>query len=274
MKQNTREKIISIIMIPVCLLYAYPFFLLVITTFKTRSDNAFNPFGLPSEWVISNYKALFETAPIVQSFFNSLFVTGSSVLLILMLGAMAAYPVVFNPHRKNRGVMLYLVLGFMIPFQSILIPLMELMTSLKLVNQLWGLSLFYAGAGCSMTFFLTVGFMRGIPLEIAEAARIDGASVAGVFYRIILPLLKPVITTSAIFHATSIWNDFLAPLMFINSSNKATMIVQTYRAKSQFGVNWPMFMTFTVISLLPIVIFFLILQKYILKGLSAGAVKG
>ena len=119
-----------------------------------------------------------------------------------------------------------------------------------------------------------MGYMKGISFELNEAALIDGCSIFGIYWRIILPLLKPVIATAAIFHSMAIWNDFLAPLMFLNSADKATLVLQAYRAKSQFGVNWPMFMTFTVIVLIPALVFFLVMQKNILKGLSAGAVKG
>ena len=272
-KRKARGVIINLIVWLLCLVHFYPFFYMLINTFKTRQDGAFNPMGLPKVWVLDNYVEVFTTVPVFRSFFNTLLITVCSVLLFILFGTMAAYPVVYNKNKFNKVVMIYLLLGFMIPFQSILIPLFQTMTNMGLINKLIGLVCFYT-AGCSMTFFLTMGYMKGISFELNEAALIDGCSIFGIYWRIILPLLKPVIATAAIFHSMAIWNDFLAPLMFLNSADKATLVLQAYRAKSQFGVNWPMFMTFTVIVLIPALVFFLVMQKNILKGLSAGAVKG
>ncbi|MBW7454866.1 carbohydrate ABC transporter permease [Paenibacillus sepulcri] len=264
---------LDILMLPVGLLTFFPFYLVIVNTFKSEQETAARPMSLPTTWDFSNYAQVFEQTSIVQSFGNSLVVTVVSVLLMVLIGAMAAYPVVFNPGRLNHYVMLYLLLGFMIPFQTTLIPLFQLMTDLNLVDRLYGLIALYTG-GAVFVFFLMLGYMKTIPKELSEAAIIDGSSIWGIFWRIILPLLKPITVTSIIFQTMWIWNDFLAPMLFLGSRSNSTLVLEIYKAKGEFSVNWPLFMTMTVITLIPIFIFFILMQKQIVKGIVGGAVKG
>lgn len=274
--KKTFEKrlwILDIIMLPAGLIAFFPFYLIIVNTFKTMQDAARSPMALPSKWIFKNYVQVFEETSILQSFWNSFIITVCSVLLIVLIGAMAAYPVVFNANRLTRFAMLYLLAGFMIPFQATLIPLFQLMSDLHLIDKISGLIILYT-SGSVFVFFLMTGYMKSIPKELPEAAVIDGCSVWGIFWRIIFPLLKPITITSIIFQTMWIWNDFLAPMLFLNSSSKSTLVLQIYKAKGEFTVDWPMFMTLTVITLVPIFIFFIIMQKHIVKGIAAGAVKG
>ncbi|MGG1639185.1 carbohydrate ABC transporter permease [Paenibacillus sp. FSL K6-3182] len=274
--KKTFEKrlwILDIIMLPAGLIAFFPFYLIIVNTFKTMQDAARSPMALPSKWIFKNYIQVFEETSILQSFWNSFIITVCSVVLIVLIGAMAAYPVVFNANRLTRFAMLYLLAGFMIPFQATLIPLFQLMSDLHLIDKISGLIILYT-SGSVFVFFLMTGYMKSIPRELPEAAVIDGCSVWGIFWRIIFPLLKPITITSIIFQTMWIWNDFLAPMLFLNSSSKSTLVLQIYKAKGEFTVDWPMFMTLTVITLVPIFIFFIIMQKHIVKGIAAGAVKG
>ncbi|MGO4695812.1 carbohydrate ABC transporter permease [Paenibacillus sp. 2TAB26] len=274
--KKTFEKrlwILDIIMLPAGLIAFFPFYLIIVNTFKTMQDAARSPMALPSKWIFKNYVQVFEETSILQSFWNSFIITVCSVVLIVLIGAMAAYPVVFNANRLTRFAMLYLLAGFMIPFQATLIPLFQLMSDLRLIDKISGLIILYT-SGSVFVFFLMTGYMKSIPKELPEAAVIDGCSVWGIFWRIIFPLLKPITITSIIFQTMWIWNDFLAPMLFLNSSSKSTLVLQIYKAKGEFTVDWPMFMTLTVITLVPIFIFFIIMQKHIVKGIAAGAVKG
>ncbi|AFH60802.1 carbohydrate ABC transporter permease [Paenibacillus caseinilyticus] len=268
-----RKWLLDVLMLPFGLLTFFPFYLILINTVKTPTETAINPMSLPKNWDFSNYIKVFEETPLLRSFGNSLFITVISVLLMVLIGAMAAYPVVYNPNRLNKVIVVYLLAGFLIPFQTTLIPLFELMTDFGLINKLWGLIILYMG-GAVFVFFLVSGYMRTLPKELSEAAIIDGCSVWGVFWRIILPLLQPITMTSIIYQTMWIWNDFLAPMLFLNSQDKATLVLQVYKAKGEFSVNWPLFMTLTVIVLVPIFIFFLFMQKHIVKGIVGGAIKG
>jgi raffinose/stachyose/melibiose transport system permease protein len=273
MESDKRRWLLDLLMLPAGIVAFFPFYLIIINTFKTMQDTAKNPVGFPSKWIFENYVQVFEETAVLRSFGNTLTITFFSVVLIVLIGAMGAYPVVFNANRLTRLAMLYLLAGFMIPFQATLIPLFQLMSDLRLIDKHYGLILLYT-SGSVFVFFLMTGYMRTIPRELSEAAVMDGCSVRGIFWRIILPLLKPITMTSVIFETMWIWNDFLAPMLFLNSASKSTLVLQIYKAKGEFNVQWPMFMTLTVITLIPIFIFFLLMQKHIVKGIAAGAVKG
>jgi raffinose/stachyose/melibiose transport system permease protein len=272
-ESGKRSWLLDLLMLPAGIVAFFPFYLIIVNTFKTMQETARNPIALPSKWIFTNYIEVFEETAVLRSFGNTLTITFFSVVLIVLIGAMGAYPVVFNPNRITRAAMLYLLAGFMIPFQATLIPLFQLMSDLRLIDKHYGLILLYT-SGSVFVFFLMMGYMRTIPRDLPEAAVIDGCSVWGIFWRIILPLLKPITITSVIFETMWIWNDFLAPMLFLNSSSKSTLVLQIYKAKGEFNVQWPMFMTLTVITLIPIFIFFLLMQKHIVKGIAAGAVKG
>ncbi|WP_166244985.1 carbohydrate ABC transporter permease [Paenibacillus turpanensis] len=271
--EHKRSWLLDLVMLPIGLITFFPFYYILINTFKTMKETAASPLHLPKQWVFTNYVTVFQETPLLRSFGNTLTITVISVLLMVLIGAMAAYPIVYNPGRVNRIVMLYLLAGFMIPFQTTLIPLFQLMTDLQLVDRLYGLIMLYLG-GAVFVFFLMMGYMKTIPRELSEAAIIDGCGIAGIFWRIILPLLKPITVTCIIFQTMWIWNDFLAPMLFLNSRSNATLVLQIYTAKGEFSVNWPMFMTLTVITLVPIFIFFIVMQKQIVKGIVGGAIKG
>lgn len=274
MRQSNRNHwLLDVLMLPIGLLMFFPFYIIIVNTFKTEMETLRSPLSLPTEWVFSNYARVFEETPILRSFGNSLFLTVTSVVLMVLIGAMAAYPMVYNRTRLNRMIMVYLLLGFMVPFQTLLVPLFQLMTQFRLIDRLYGLVTLYLG-GSVFVFFLILGYMRTIPKELSEAATIDGCSIQGIFWRIILPLLKPITVTSAVFQTMWIWNDFLSPMLFLSTRENTTLVLEIYRAKGEFTVNWPMFMTMTVITLIPVFIFFIFMQKQIVKGIVGGAVKG
>ncbi|MCA0758193.1 carbohydrate ABC transporter permease [Paenibacillus sp. N4] len=274
MTESARKSwLLDILMLPVGLVTFFPFYLIIVNTLKSPVETAANPMSLPTKLNFDTYARVFKEIPLAQSFGNSLVITIVSVLLMVLIGAMAAYPIVFNPGKLNRVIMGYLLAGFLIPFQTTLIPLFELMTDFRLIDKLYGLIFIYMG-GAVFVFFLMMGYMKTIPKELPEAAIIDGCTVGGIFWRIIFPLLKPITVTAIIYQTMWVWNDFLAPMLFLNSSDNATLVLQVYKAKGEFAVDWPLFMTLTVIVLIPIFIFFILMQKQIVKGIVGGAVKG
>lgn len=263
----------DLFILPVCAVFLYPFYFLVVSTFKTLREVSYNPTALPASLYLGNYIEVFEKTPIFMAFRNTFFLTVCSVLLIVLIGEMAAYPIVFNPKRFNHAMLVYLMLGFLVPFQAILLSLFEVMQALNLLDSLLGMIVFYAN-GSALTVFLAVGYMRSIPKELNEAAIVDGASPARIFFQIILPLMKSITITSIIFNTMWIWNDFIAPNIFLNSRANTTLVLEVFRAKGQFTTNWPIFMTLSVVTIFPVFVFYCFMQKYIIKGLTAGAVKG
>jgi raffinose/stachyose/melibiose transport system permease protein len=186
---------------------------------------------------------------------------------------MAAYSIVMRRTRSSRRIHVVLLLALAVPFQVTLIPIYEALVSLHLIDSLNGLVVIYCG-GAIFSYFLIQGYMLTIPYEIIEAARIDGCGTVRMYWRIVLPLIRPVLVTVGIFQTIWVWNDFLAPSVFIISPQNYTLVLQVYQAVGQYTTNWPAFMTLTVLSLIPITIFFLWMQRHIVSGLAAGAVKG
>jgi raffinose/stachyose/melibiose transport system permease protein len=263
----------ELVMLVVSAIYLYPFYYLFINTIKSTQEAAFHPLALPKNIVFSSYISIFENTPLLNSFKNTFVITACSVMLIVLFGSMAAYTISFRPNKLNRFLMFYLLAGFMIPVQSSLIPLFEIMIKLHLIDKLYGVILLYT-QGCVFAFFLYLGFMRTFPKELEEAAVIDGCGPFQVFTRIVFPLLKPITTTVIIYHTMWIWNDFLFVNQFLNSRKNGTLILEIFRAKGQFSTDWSAFMAMLVLILLPSLIFFLFMQKHIVKGLMGGAIKG
>lgn len=263
----------DLFILPICVVFLYPFYFLVISTFKTLREVSYNPTAFPASLYLGNYVEVFQKTPILLAFRNTFFLTLCSVLLIVVIGEMAAYPIAFNSNKFNNAMLVYLMLGFLVPFQAILLSLFEVMQSLHLLDSLPGMIAFYAN-GSALTVFLAVGYMRSIPRELNEAAIVDGAGPARIFFQIIFPLMKSITTTSIIFNTMWIWNDFIAPNIFLNSRTNTTLVLEVFRAKGQFTTNWPIFMTLSVVTIFPIFIFYCFMQKHIIKGLTAGAVKG
>jgi raffinose/stachyose/melibiose transport system permease protein len=260
-------------MLVVSAIYLYPFYYLFINTIKSTQEAAYHPLALPRNIVFSSYINIFENTPLLNSFKNTFIITACSVMLIVLFGSMAAYTISFRPNKLNRFLMFYLLAGFMIPVQSSLIPLFEIMIKLHLIDKLYGVILLYT-QGCVFAFFLYLGFMRTFPKELEEAAVIDGCGPFQVFTRIVFPLLKPITTTVIIYHTMWIWNDFMFVNQFLNSRKNGTLILEIFRAKGQFSTDWSAFMAMLVLILLPSLIFFLFMQKHIVKGLMGGAIKG
>jgi raffinose/stachyose/melibiose transport system permease protein len=273
---NTKERtspLTAVIMIPVGLIMALPLYYIVVNTFKTQEEMSSSPFALPTQLFLDNYATVFGTVPLVQSFANTLFVTILSLVLMLIIGSMAAYGMIIGNTRFNRWFGAALILGFIIPTQSTLIPLYRLLVRIGLIDTLTGLVFLYS-AGSIFCYFLIQGYMKSIPYDLIEAARIDGANAFSIYWRIVLPLIRPILVTVAVFQTMWIWNDFLTPNVFLVSPEKSTLVLQVYKSVGEFTTDWPSFMTLSVLALLPMVVFFVFTQRHIVSGLLAGGVKG
>lgn len=276
-KKNKKIRILPIIgeaiMLMLCLVVVFPFYYLVVNTLKTAQDAAFNPISLPQELYFDNYIEAFEQMKFFNAFKNTLILTVCSMILVIIIGAMAAYPVARRKHFVFKAIMMYFLLGFMIPVQTTMVPLFLIMQKLKLVNRIIGMIILYT-SGCTFAFFLYQGFIKTVPLELEESAIIDGCSPWMAFWKIVFPLLKPITTTIAIFHVMGTWNDFILPFLFLHSRNVSTLTLEIYRGVGEFTNNWPIMLSTMVIVLLPLVIFYIFAQRYIISGLTSGALKG
>lgn len=264
----------EIIMVLLALVFLIPFYFLFVNSVKTFSDLLTNSASWPKSFEWHNYARAWEITNFPKAFTNSLIVTVISNAVLSMFSAMAAYRMVRHNSRFNRFLFAIFVAAMVIPFQSIMIPLVKVMSSLNLMNSIPGLIIAYLGFGVPLSVFLFHGFVKSIPLEIEEAARVDGTSIYGTFFRIVLPLMKPMFVTVIILNTLWIWNDYLLPSLVLQSADLRTIPIATFAFFGQFTKQWDLALPALVLGILPVIIFFLAMQKYIVEGITQGAVKG
>ena len=252
-----------------------PLWLLAINSFKPNSAIVDNPLALPPVWDLS----YIVNAAGQLGFFRSLgwtfLITFCSVTLITLVASMAAWILARNKTRLSNIIFMGFVAAMLIPFQAIMYPLIQFFDSMGLKN-LGGLILMYGGFGLSMSAFLYHGFVKGVPLGVEEAAFIDGCNIFQLFFMIAMPLLKPITVTVIITNAMWIWNDYLLPFLVIGNSANKTLVLALYFARilaGQYGNPWQLIFPAVFITIVPMIIVFLVLQKHIVKGISAGAIK-
>lgn len=260
-------------MLSLTLAVALPLYYVLVSSFKTQPDMSASPFGLPETWVFDNYGSVLTNPSMWRAFGNTLVVTVFGVVFQVAIGSMAAYGMILRKSRLVSAIGALLLVAFAIPMQATLIPLYQMEARLNLVNTLTGLVVIYL-AGAIFCYFLIVGYMRKLPAELIEAAKIDGAGPFRIYSSIILPLIRPILITVIVFQTLGIWNDFVWPNLLLSTNEKRTVVLQVFNAMGQFTTNWPLFMTITVVALLPVVVFFVWCQRWIVAGLVAGAVKG
>lgn len=263
----------SILVLVLAVVAAIPLYYVLVSSFKTSLDMNVNPLGLPTSWNFENYSNAFTNGGLLSGFKNSLVLTVLGVALQVLIGSLASYGMVLSSNRFTVITGAVLLIAFAVPLQATLVPQYTMFAKAGLTNSLLGLILIYAG-GSVFCYFLIVGYMRTVPKDLLEAARLDGAGAFRVYWAIVLPLCRPILTTVIVFQTMSIWNDFLLPNVYLASPQKRTVILQVFSASGVFATNWPLFMAVTVIALLPVFIFFVLCQRWIVSGLVAGSVKG
>ena len=272
-KYTWRTLLLEIVMLVICCIVVLPFYYLFVSVFKTTREMGLNPLGLPGSLYLENFKDAWEQIRFWQAFGNTLLITFSTLIIVVLFGSMAAYAVARRKSKFYRLVMLYFLLGFMVPFQTTMIPLYQQMQFFGLINKIYGLIILSTGS-CVFAFFLYQGFIKTVPYELEESAVIDGAKPFRVFFQITFPLLKPITVTMAIFHVMSNWNDFMTPFLFLHSRENTTLMLEMYRGVGEFTNNWPLMMSIMVLIISPLVLFYIFAQRFIIEGLTSGAVKG
>lgn len=252
-----------------------PIYYLIITTFKTPSEAAASPLGLPKSLTFANYAKALEAMNYTQALKNNLIITVVAVIFLVFFASMAAY-VIARSNRKIVKVMYSIFLvALIIPFQIAIVPLYQIISGLNLMNTHLGVILVSVFCiNLPLSIFLLRGFINTVPIELEEAAFMDGCGTLKCFWLIIFPLLKPIISTVVILNTLAIWNDFLTPLLFLQSPEKAVLLQEVYKNVGPFSTNWTSFFPMLVMSTLPLVIFYIIMQKRVIEGVVAGAVKG
>jgi raffinose/stachyose/melibiose transport system permease protein len=266
--------LLEIVVIVFAVLYFVPFYFVLVNSVKSFGDLMRNTAGWPEVFMWSNYARVWEIMRYPLAFINSLAITVLANAGLVVISAMAAHRILRKPTRLNKLLFALFVAAMVIPFQSIMIPLVKVVSGLGMMDSRLGLIFCYFGFGVSLNLFLYHGFMKSIPLEIEEAAVVDGCTPYGVFWRIVYPLLKPMTITVLILNSLWIWNDFLLPSLLLHRPEIRTIPLQTFAFFGQYTKQWDLALAGLVLGVAPMVAFFLAMQKHIIAGISAGAVKG
>jgi raffinose/stachyose/melibiose transport system permease protein len=266
------------------LLCLAPFFIVLVNSAKGSVEIAQNPLGLPEHWgkLFENVKSIWTSDNVryQSSFFSSFFITAVSLVLLNLLSSQAAWVLVRNKTKASNAIFLIFIAAMVIPFQIVMFPLLSWfrtlsnVTGIKFLRSYTGIILAYLGFGVSQSIFLFHGFIKSIPLELEEAAIIDGCTKQQVFYRIVSPILKPIHATVLILNGIWIWNDFLLPLLILGKGNAVqTIPLAVANFAGAYVKQWDLILTAILMAMIPVVIVFLIAQKSIIKGMVAGSIK-
>jgi raffinose/stachyose/melibiose transport system permease protein len=252
----------------------FPLYLTVAVAFKTPEQSAQNFFSPPTSFYFENFKKVMSDKYFFTYFFNSLFVTVCSVAVIAVFIPMVSFSIARNGKSRYYKVMyLFFVSGIFVPFQVLMVPLAQFASRTNLLNR-HGLVLIYIAYALCQGVFLFVAYYKSVPLELEEAAEIDGCDMVRTFFKIIYPIVKPMTVTIIILNTLWIWNDFLLPLIILNKHNSSwTMPLFQYNFKSQYTADYNLAFAAFMFSIVPMLIFYAFLQRYIIQGLTAGSVK-
>lgn len=276
-RKNAINGSLSFLMALLAALFIAPVIIVFINSFKTKFNIISNPFSLPDAETyagLENYINGISSSGILQAFLRSLFITIFAVIVLVICTSMAAWYIARVKSKFTKMMYYLFVFSMIVPFQMVMFTMTFTVTSLSL-NNLIGIIFVYLGFGAGLSVFMMCGFVKSIPLEIEEAATIDGCNPIQTFFMVVFPILKPTAITVAILNAMWIWNDYLLPYLILGTSNKTMPVAIQLAMQGAYGsVDWGGFMAMLVLAIIPIIIFYIACQKYIIKGVVAGAVKG
>jgi raffinose/stachyose/melibiose transport system permease protein len=273
-KYNFPKFILEIIMAAIALLFVSPLYLVFVNAIKSYDEVLNSTAALPKVFHFENFVTVWNQLNFPLVFMNTLIITVISVFGILLISSMAAHRLVRSPGKVSKIIFFIIISAMIIPFQTMMIPLVKVAHNLKLVDSIPGIIVMYLGFGVPLAVFLYHGFIKAIPKELEEAAAIDGCGPFRTFFRIVFPLLAPISTTIGILHTLWIWNDFLLPYLMLSSPNNQTISLASYMYFGQYMTQWNYALAALTLAIIPVIILYLFLQRYIIEGISAGAVKG
>jgi raffinose/stachyose/melibiose transport system permease protein len=254
----------------ICAIFFSPIVFVVLNSFKDFKEIVISPLSFPSSFALTNFRDAWTFTSYHQAFMNS----ALSTLGIILLCSMAGYKLARTATTLSGFLFAVIMLAMMVPFQTIMIPIAQVAKSLSLLNNIWTLPILYTGYSCSLAVLLYHGFTKGIPIELEEAAIMDGCSSFRIFTTIIFPLFKPLTSTVAVIYVMTFWNDLLIPLIMITKKSAYTIPLSQMMFYGHFTTtDWNLLLACAVMSSLPILLLYAVLQKHVIGGLIAGAVK-
>jgi raffinose/stachyose/melibiose transport system permease protein len=263
---------LELVMIAAAVVVGFPVYILVNLAVRAPSDTS-SPILPTMSPTLDNFTEAWQRGGLGGAMINSLFVTVVSVVIVLIVSALAAYPLARATAHWSRGVFLLIMLGLVLPFQLAALPLYQTMRDLGLLGSPWALILFYAGLQVPFTTFLYVGFLRALPRDFEDAALIDGCGPVQAFRYVVFPMLKPITVTAVVLNAVAVWNDFFTPLLYLSGSAQQTMPVAIAGFVGQYAADWNLIFAALVIGIVPILAAYFALQRSIINGF-AGGLKG
>lgn len=273
-KKNIQKTIQLAVAFLFLLVWIYPFIATVLNSFKTTRQMMLNFLALPKTLLLDNYIHAWEKINFQYSLMNTIIITVVGVGGIVLISSMAAYKLARTKTRLSKLIFTVFVIPMMVPGQTLMVALVVFANKLHLVGSVLGMTVIYWATASPFTIFLYHGFVNGISTELDESARIDGANAFQTFFRIIFPLLKPIVFTSVILNVIRIWNDFLLPLLFLGGNKyKRTLTVAVYSAFGSTNIDWQLATAGIVLSMIIPMVLFVFFQRYIVDGIAAGAVK-
>jgi raffinose/stachyose/melibiose transport system permease protein len=264
--------VIELVLVIATLIIVIPFYMILVNSFKNQRDAAQFGLGLPSVFLISNYRDVLSSGRLLRGFFNSVLIAAFSLMLVNFTAALASFSIQRNGTRLTNTIYYVFVVGLVIPVA--IVPTIKLMMALGVHNTYTGMVLFYTGVLLPFSVFLMTGYLKTLPRELDESALLDGCRPLRLFLTIIVPLLQPALVTSCLLTIMSIWNDFLGPFYLLSDSEKWTITVTVFTYIGQYNTNWGAVFANITIAILPVLVFYFLLQKYIVEGMTAGALKG
>ncbi|HEX7713034.1 MAG TPA: carbohydrate ABC transporter permease [Bacillota bacterium] len=253
----------------------FPIYMALLNSLKTQGEMLTDILAFPSHLAFTNYAEAFRKTNFLHSLLNTIFVVVIGVTGMIIFSSMAGYKLSRTPGWLSRFLFGLFVMSMLIPFHSIMITLTKIARDLSIQGSAPGLGLIYIGLGCPMAIFMYHGFVKSIPRELDEAALIDGCGELRLFFSVVFPLLRPITATIAILNTLWIWNDFLLPQLMLTDFDQYTLLLSTNALFGEYGNNdWSAILATLIMAILPVIMIYLVLQKYIMKGIVEGAIKG
>ncbi|WP_258171048.1 carbohydrate ABC transporter permease [Paenibacillus sp. R14(2021)] len=268
------DLVLELILLILAAISLLPIYYLLNTTFRTPDEVIASPLGLPKHFILSGYVNAWKTMNYLNVLKNNLIIAVVSVGGVILLSSMAAYAFA---RRSNKlfGILFVIVLiGVIMPYQVATIQLFRVLKDLHLIDSLLGVILVEVFVAVPFNVFLIKNFVSSVPIQLEESAYIDGAGIWKTFWKITFPLLAPVIATLAILDTLSVWNDFFTPLLILHSRSKGVILLEVYRNVGEFQTDWTSFFPMMILGVAPLVALYLFMQRFIIEGISTGAVKG
>ncbi|AZO37336.1 ABC transporter permease subunit [Mesorhizobium sp. M2A.F.Ca.ET.037.01.1.1] len=271
--ETIRNGAIQLLLAVNAVIMIYPLFVMVASSFKTNAEIFSSPLSLPTHFSTANLEKVWTETNFVRYLANSVGITAASVALILMFSTLAGYAIARYRFRLSSLVLMFFLSGMTVPLKLAIIPLFIQLDTLGLVDSYFGLVLVYVAMGIPSAVFIMTGFLRTLPRELEESARMDGASELRIMWSIMLPLARPALVIVAIQNAVPIWNDFFFPLVLITSDNLKTLPQGLTVFVGEFTTDWGVLFTGLTLAALPITVLYIVLSKQFISGITQGAVK-